>query len=189
MPTYSYSRTCRFHCLFYHGYEDRDVASVGVLAVDLMADMPPITNGLARNALQFSKSVTIYTDGSESVASALTEMVEKKGIKVDMRPIKSLTKQKTGAEVTINFKDGSSITHGFLVHGPRNEMPLDFAKKLKLEKAPSGGELKIVNPFQETTEPGCFAVGDIGSIGKIVVAGVAFGTFAATGIVKQLQAD
>ena len=180
---------CSFHCLFCHGYEDRDVASVGVLAVDLMAEMPRITNGLARNALQFSKDVTVYTNGSESVASALTAMVEKKGIKINTQPIKSLRKEKIGAEVTINFQDGSSITHGFLVHGPRNQMPLDFAKALNLEKAPSSGELKIVNPFQETTEPGCFAVGDIGSIGKIVVAGVAFGTFAATGIVQQLQAD
>ena len=185
----SYSRMCSFHCLFCHGYEDRDVASVGVLAVDLMAEMPPITNGLARNALQFSKDVTIYTNGSESVANALTPMVEKKGIKIDTRAIMSLRKEKAGAQVTIKFQDGTSVTHGFLVHGPRNEMPLDFAKTLKLEKAPSGGELKLVSPFQETTEPGCFAVGDIGSIGKIVVAGVAFGTFAATGIVKQLQAD
>ena len=68
-------------------------------------------------------------------------------------------------------------------------MPLEFAKTLNLERMPSGGELKTVNMFQETTEPGCYAVGDIGSIGKIVVAGVAYGTFAATGIVRQLQME
>ena len=178
-----------YHCLFCHGYEDRGVKSVGVLAVDLMAEMPAITDGLARNALQFTDNVTIYTNGSKSATNALGPMVEKKGIKLDDKPIKRLIKEPKGAEVTIEFQEGNSITHGFLVHGPRNEMPLDYAKSLNLEKMPSGGELKIVNPFQETTEPGCFAVGDIGSIGKIVVAGVAFGTFAATGIVKQLQSD
>jgi gliotoxin/aspirochlorine biosynthesis thioredoxin reductase len=175
--------------LFCHGYEDRGAKSVGVLAIDLMAQMPPITNSLARNALQFTDDVTIYTNGSQSVASALLPMVEKKGIKVDDKPIKRLIKEPNAAEVTIDFQDRSSITHSFLVHGPRNEMPLDFAKSLNLERMPSGGELKVVNMFQETTEPGCYAVGDIGSMGKIVVAGVAYGTFAATGIVRQLQME
>jgi gliotoxin/aspirochlorine biosynthesis thioredoxin reductase len=178
-----------YHCLFCHGYEDRGAKSVGVLAIDLMAQMPPIANSLARNALQFTDDVTIYTNGSQSVASALLPMVEKKGIKVDEKPIKRLIKEPRAAEVTIDFQDGSSITHSFLVHGPRNEMPLDFAKSLNLERMPSGGELKVVNMFQETTEPGCYAVGDIGSMGKIVVAGVAYGTFAATGIVRQLQME
>jgi thioredoxin reductase len=179
-----------FHCLFCHGYEERDVKSIGVLAVDLLAQVPQITNGLARNALQFSKDVTVYSNASESVAAALTSLlstVANNSIKIDQRPIARLIKEKTDAEVTIEFADGGKVTHGFLVHGPRNEIDLGYAKELKLEKMPSGGELKVNPPFQETTEPGCFAVGDIGSIGKIVVAGLAFGTFAATGIVKQLQ--
>jgi gliotoxin/aspirochlorine biosynthesis thioredoxin reductase len=179
-----------FHCLFCHGYEERDVKSIGVLAVDLMAQIPQFANGLARNALRFSDDVTVYTHGSDSVAATMTSLLstlEGSGVKIDARPIARLIKENTAAEVTIEFKDRSRVTHGFLVHGPRNEMPLDFAKDLKLEKTPSSGELKVVSPFNETTEPGCFAVGDIGSIGKIVVAGVAFGTFAATGIVKQLQ--
>ncbi|MCJ1396704.1 hypothetical protein MMC18_009596 [Xylographa bjoerkii] len=182
-------RNHSFHCLFCHGYEERDVNSVGVLAVDLMAQMPPIANGLARNALQFTKDVTVYTNGSEEVANTLAPMVQKKGIKVDSRKIARLVKLDSGSDVKIEFADGSEVTHGFLVHGPRNEIDLSFAKGLKLEVSPSGGELKVVNPFQETTEPGCFAIGDVGSIGKIAVAGVAFGTFAATGVVKQLQAD
>lgn len=154
-----------------------------------MAQVPQITNGLARNALQFSNDVTVYTNGSESVTTAITPLLSTTSspIKIDQRHIVRLTKGKTAAEVTIEFKDGSKATHGFLVHGPRNEMNLDFARELHLERMPSGGELKVLPPFQETTESGCFAVGDIGSMGKIVIAGVAFGTFAATGIVKQLQ--
>ena len=163
--------------------------SVGVLAVDLMAAMPQITNGLARNALQFSKDVTVYTNGLESVQGQIEPLVAKKGIKTDNRVIKRLKKEEKGASCTIEFEDGSSVTHGFLVHGPKMEMPLDFAKDLNLEKAPSQMELKVTPPFNETTEPGCFAVGDCGSMGKIVIAGIAFGTFAATGIVKQLQSD
>ena len=162
---------------------------MGVLAVDLLAMIPPITNGLARNALQFTNSVTVYTNGSDSVAAAVKPLVEKKGIQVDSRAIKRLTKESQGAEVTIHFEDGGSVTHGFLVHAPKNQMDLGFAKDLNLEQMPSGGELKVIPPFNETTEPGCFAAGDIVSIAKVVVAGVAFGSFAATGIVKQLQSD
>ncbi|KAF4636589.1 hypothetical protein G7Y89_g1491 [Cudoniella acicularis] len=180
-----------FHCLFCHGYEDAGVKSIGVLAVDLMAQVPQITNGLVRNALRFSDDVTIYTNGAESIATTMLELVSTadapQGVKMDSRPIARLTKEDTAAEVTIEFKDGSRITHGFLVHGPRNEMELDFAKDLKLERMPSGGEVKVLPPFNETTEPGCFAAGDIGSVGKIVIAGVAFGTYAAMGVVKQLQ--
>jgi gliotoxin/aspirochlorine biosynthesis thioredoxin reductase len=182
--------TCEsYHCLFCHGYEDRGAKNVGVLAVDMLAAVPPITNGLARNALQFSKDVTIYTNGSEKVAESLKPMVESKGIKIDTRPIKKLVKGANGPEVIINFEDGSNITQGFVVHTPSNKIELDFAKDLNLEVTPSGGELKVTPPFNETTEPGCFAAGDIASMAKIVVAGIAFGAFAATGIVKQLQSD
>jgi hypothetical protein len=33
-----------YHCLFCHGYEDHCAKSVGVLAIDLMTQMPPIAN-------------------------------------------------------------------------------------------------------------------------------------------------
>jgi len=178
-----------FHCLFCHGYEERGVASIGVLAIDLMAQVPQITNGYARNALQFSDDVTVYTNGSESVHAAMTSLLSTtaKAIKIDNRPIVRLVKGEKDAEVGIQFEDGSEIMHGFLVHGPRNEMDLDFAMDLNLEKMPSGGELKVSPPFNETTEPGCFAAGDIGSMGKIVIAGLAYGAFSAMGVVKQLQ--
>ncbi|KAF2201397.1 putative thioredoxin reductase glit-like protein [Delitschia confertaspora ATCC 74209] len=178
-----------FHCLFCHGHEDRGQKSVGVLAIELMAQVPMITNGLIRNALQFSETVTVYTNSGEAVANTLSGMIVDLGdhVKIDNRHIVRFIKEPTGAAVTIEFDDGSKVTEGFLVHGPRNEMALEFAKDLNLEKMPSGGELKVTPPFNETTEPGCFAAGDCGSMGKIIVAGVAFGTFAATGIVKQLQ--
>ena len=181
----------RFHCLFCHGYEDRGVDSVGVLAIDLMAAMPPITDGLVRNALQFTKQVVVYTNGAAGVAEKLTSLLatKKDVVKFDNRVIKGLRKEPKGAEVTVQLEDGLEVTHGFLVHGPKMEMNLDYAKELKLEKSPMGMELQVSQPWQETTEPGCFAVGDTGTMGKIIVAGVAFGTFAATGIVKQLQAD
>lgn len=165
------------------------MTSIGVLAIDLMAQVPQFINGLARNGLQFSDDVTVYTNGSESVLATLKQLLSttSKAVKLDNRRIVRLIKGEKNAEVGIRFEDGSQVKHGFLVHGPRNEIALDFAEDLKLERMPSGGELKVSTPFNETTEPGCFAAGDIGSMGKIVVAGVASGSFTAIGIVKQLQ--
>lgn len=179
-----------FHCLFCHGYEDRGQESVGVLAIELMAQVPPITNGLIRSAMRLSKKVVVYTNGAEEVAAKLQPMTDPLGdaVTYDHRKIASLVKEPTASQVTIMFDDGSSATEGFLVHGPRNEMDLSFAKKLNLEIAPPlNGELKVTQPFNETTEPGVFAGGDCSSMGKILVASVAFGTFSATGVIRQLQ--
>ena len=153
--------------------------------------MPPATDGLIRNALQFTNDVTVYTNnGSEAVVNSIQPLVaKKKNVKFDNRTIKRLRKESKAAEVSIEFEDGSRITHGFIVHAPKIEMKLDYAKELNLEKSPTGMELKVSQPWQETTEPGCFAVGDVGTMGKLVIAGVAFGMFAGTGIIKQLQAD
>lgn len=116
-------------------------------------------------------------------------MVQKKGIKVDTRKIARLIKESEGARVTVEFEDGTTVTHGFLVHKPKTKLELGFAEGLGLELAPSGAEIKVIPPFNETTVKGCFAVGDAGTPAKVVVAGVAFGTFAAAGLIMQLQAD
>lgn len=160
------------------------------MAMELMAEMPQITNGLIRSALQLSKKVIVYTNGAEDVVVKLQEMTDTLGSRVtyDNRRIVRLVKEPTASHVSIEFEGGDRVTHGFLVHGPRNEMDLGFATKLGLQKAPPlSGELKVSQPFNETTEPGCFAGGDCSSMGKIMVASVAFGTFAAMGAIRQLQ--
>jgi len=149
-----------------------------------------MTNGLIRSALQLSKNVVVYTIGASDVAAklqALTAGLEER-VSYDNRPIARLHKELTASQVTIEFDGGDKATHGFLVHGPRNEMDLGFANKLNFKKtSPLRGELKVSRPFNKTTEAGCFAGGDCSSMGKILGASVAFGIFAATGAILQLQ--
>ncbi|KAF2235247.1 FAD/NAD(P)-binding domain-containing protein [Viridothelium virens] len=180
-----------FHCLFCHGFEDRGQSSAGVLAVDLLAKMPPITNGLSRNALQFARTVTIYTNGSLDVASAIEPMVAKQPrLSINTKPIRSFTKLPTGSSVRLTFDDGTTKEEGFLAHTPMNSIDLDFAKELNLEMDPSGMALKVQQPFLESTEPGVFVAGDISSpMAKMVLTGLTSGGFAANGIVRQLQGD
>ena len=178
-----------FHCLYCHGYEEAGTPSAGVLAVDDLALALPHTNILARNALQFASTVTVYTNGAAEVAEAVQPLVEKRGIMVDARPIAKLVKEPEAAKVMVVFEDGSSVTHGFLVHKPKNRLELGYAEALGLELAPSGTELKVTMPFNETTCKGCFSAGDMATPGKVIATGTMLGQFAAVGAVMQLQAD
>lgn len=82
-----------------------------------MAPIPKITNGLARNALQFSKDVTVYTNFSESVTTSMTPLLSttNTSIKLDPRPIVRLIKEKTAAEVTIELSDGEKVIDKWLL--------------------------------------------------------------------------
>jgi thioredoxin reductase len=75
-----------------------------------------------------------------------------------------------------------------LVHKPRSKLELGFAEGLVGNCSVRSGN-HVMLPFNETTVKGCFAVGDVGTPAKVAVAGVAFGTLAAAGLVMQLQAD
>jgi thioredoxin reductase len=51
------------------------------------------------------------------------------------------------------------------------------------------GFIKTTPPFNETNVPGCFAIGDCGSLMKSVPQALATGSFAAGGLVAQLGAE
>ena len=98
----------RFHCLFCHGFEERKekhtVSSSGVLAVDDLVS-PMRTLQLARNALQFTPVVTIYTDGAASTKEQLAEAMvpSPDSFKVDEHSIARLEKGVVDAQVIILF--------------------------------------------------------------------------------------
>ncbi|OTA92440.1 hypothetical protein M434DRAFT_324807 [Hypoxylon sp. CO27-5] len=178
-----------FHCLFCHGYEERGVASAGVLAIGDLAEIPPALH-LARAAKQLAGKVTIYTDGFDALADSLTAALrpdERKHIVTDTRPITILVKEKEGTDVTIHFASGSASREGFLVHRPKTELNGPFAQQLGLQLTPQG-DIFTSAPFGETSMPGVYAVGDCGSPGKIVANAISTGAFAGAGATAKLQA-
>lgn len=103
----------RFHCLFCHGYEEKNVNSAGVLAVGDMAN-PYGALHLARMAKRLTPNVTIYTDGADELAQKTAEVAVDDDIAVESKPITRLEKGEESS-VIMHFKDGRKFTEGFLV--------------------------------------------------------------------------
>jgi hypothetical protein len=104
----------RFHCLFCHGFEERGVASAGLLAVGDCAAKGPAMH-LSRMAGRLAKSVTVYTDGTSELSQTLEGPLKAAGYKLNTKRIVKLVKEPNGTEVTIHLEDGSTKTEGFMV--------------------------------------------------------------------------
>ncbi|KAK6849414.1 hypothetical protein PG990_001707 [Apiospora arundinis] len=178
-----------YHCLFCHGYEDKGVASAGVLAIGDIGNVGGALH-MARMAKRLTPKVTIYTDGADALSG---ELVLGKGddavINVENRRIQQVEKgNTTGSEVIIHFEDGTSVSEGFIVHKPKSQINGPFAKQLSLELTEQG-VIKSTAPFYESSVKGVFAVGDCATPVPAVTNALAMGAFAAAGLVSQLQVE
>ncbi|KAK4184514.1 hypothetical protein QBC35DRAFT_477191 [Podospora australis] len=174
-----------FHCLFCHGYEERGVASAGVMAAGML-QAPPMVLHTARMASRLAQKITIYTHGNEAYTAALQKEFEGKPLTIDARKIVSM--EKTGENhLKMEFDDGEVVEHGFLVAVPDVKINGNFHEQLGLDIDP-GAFIKVNPPFYETSVPGVFAVGDCATMVKAVPQAIAMGTFGAAGLVAQLGA-
>lgn len=178
----------RFHCLFCKGYEERGCTSAGVLAFGGLSKAP-LALHVARQVSTLSKSVAIYTNGSEDLAKEVTGGFGTSTImKVDSRKIKRLSKQVENATVLLEFEDGSSVIEGFLAHTPETKPRGPFAEQLGLEQTPPG-DIKAGPPFYQTTIKGVFAAGDSCGMMKNVPHAIFSGSLAGMGVSTQIAAE
>lgn len=176
-----------FHCLFCHGYEDRDAPSSGVLVV------PPVNGALAahmaQNAAQLTDQVTLYTNGSADVKAELEPIVStliKSKFHVETRQIKRLVGNDEANSVTVEFVDGSSKEEKFLVHNPQTRPQGPFASQLGLAVTPAG-DIQAEGPFFQTSVPGVFAVGDCSTPYKVIPSAITSGCNAAVMVSAEIQ--
>ncbi|KAF7559039.1 hypothetical protein G7046_g5098 [Stylonectria norvegica] len=146
-----------FHCLFCHGFEERGAESVGVLAGGWFIT-PEGLSHVSPMAKRLSKSVTIYTNGNETLQAAVQANLHSSKFHFDNRAITRVVQS------------------------------APFAEQLGLECLPSG-DIKVEEPFNETSVKGCFAAGDAATMKKAVVQATAMGAFAGAGIATQLQRE
>ncbi|KAH0534017.1 hypothetical protein FGG08_007380 [Glutinoglossum americanum] len=182
-----------YHCLFCHGFEDKDALNAGVLAVGDCAK-PTVATHLAYQAQQFAKEITIYTHGSDALAAELAPLVAAhsarttRTIKIEPRRIQQLAKvdgPTASGKVTLAFEDGHRETEGFLVHKANTAVNGPFAQQLGLELTTTG-DIKVAQPIPETSVSGCFAAGDCATVMKAVAIAVSAGMAAAAGVSLQL---
>ena len=185
----------RFHCLFCHGYEDRGASSVGVLAVE---DCAPAgaTIHVANYALRLADNVVIYTNGDAATISSIKEALSqlrpesksRRNISINEKKITKLVKLPKGAEVEVVLEDGERKTEGFLVHKPVGKLNGNWVEQLGLDTTEQG-QIKVNFPFNETSVPGVFAVGDCGTMMQAVTSAISMGGAAAAGVAAQLEAE
>jgi thioredoxin reductase len=180
----TYARS--FHCLFCFGYEQRGSASSGILAADMNLQIPLYLH-VARNALQLSNAVTIYTNGDTSRTAAFRECVGGKAmITVDERRITGFILGEDGVGVTVTFEDGSTKEEAFLAHNPEVKLrSAELVEQLGLEV--NQGSVVVQPPFGETSVPGCFAAGDAMTTVRMIPTAFSTGATAASGVAGHVQ--
>ncbi|CAG8949333.1 hypothetical protein HYFRA_00004959 [Hymenoscyphus fraxineus] len=181
-----------FHCMFCHGYEQKNSPSSGVLALQSQANIPMAIH-MAEGASSMSKKVVIYTNGNEELKSGIDTTFKSASkpstqFSVDSRTISRLVKEKSGADVTIEFADGSKVTESFLVHSPNTHVRGPFVEQLELKLAPTG-DIDAAAPFHQTSVRGIFAAGDSMTPYKVINGAFSSGCNAAVAASAQLKAE
>ncbi|KAG9231922.1 hypothetical protein BJ875DRAFT_468218 [Amylocarpus encephaloides] len=184
-----------FHCLFCHGYEERNSASAGVLAIDDCASAP-LALHLARFANRLAEKVIIYTNGNEDVTKSLREDLSKvkpesktaRCISIDDRRIAKLVKGLNRADVEVVFTDGQTKVEGFITHKPVGKLNGPWVEQLGLETTPQG-DIKVSFPLNETSVPGVFAAGDCSVMMKAVTFAISTGGMMGAGVASSIGSE
>ncbi|KAF3352444.1 hypothetical protein VdG1_09131 [Verticillium dahliae VDG1] len=161
----------------------RVVLATGV--TDIMAPIPGFDACWGRS---LADRVTIYAHGDEAMARDLEAAIDKTPFVVDARRIARMEHGPGETEVTLYFEDGTSVTEGFLAHGPRTKVNGPFVEQLSLDLTDSG-DIKTVNALGETTCPGVYAAGDNMQMMKAVPLAAAAGVMAVAGLSGPLSSE
>lgn len=191
-----------YQCLTSQGLEKKWTSdsifpsSAGVLAIGDCAALPPCAR-LAAQAKQIVPQVRIYTHGDDCLADKILDMIKTTNttcVTVERRRIARLSFKEAAnfareeGLVTVTFEDGSETEEAFLVHKPTMKVNGSFSKQLGLKTLPHLGHelIHAAPPFNETSVPGVFAVGDCGSPQKVYAQALAMGACTAAGLGGQL---
>ncbi|KAL2201613.1 thioredoxin reductase glit [Sarocladium strictum] len=174
-----------FHCLSCHGYEERGDYSTGVLATANTADVDLIER-LAKMAKRFSKTVMVYTNGNKELATDAQKALNSSKILFDTRRIVNIALVDDGPDVVLSFSEGSYKQERFLVNLPRTKQRSSLAVQLGLELGEMG-EIKVQEPFSETSVEGCMAVGDAATVHQSATYALFMGSNAGMRLVAYLE--
>lgn len=189
----------RFHCLFTFGKELRGSETAALWARDGMAS-PMHVAMLAGDALKIAKRVVILTEGEEGVERGVMAIVGKtpwaEKISFEHRcatRLRLVEKGEEGRKIGVGLDgketEAEEVAFDFLVHQPAKRQAVSQILTALGVELDARGDIKLVNPFGETTVPGVYAAGDAASLFKIVPAAVFSGASAGAGITRSLSPE
>jgi thioredoxin reductase len=170
--------------MFQFGFEHRGVEHAGLLAVDGLANVFHASM-LADDGNKFASKITIYTNSNPALKDELSKAIQTADITLDDRKIVALSEGPNGAEVKIDFGDGSSAIEGFIIHRPDTELDRTLVDQLGLQIS-DRGDIVTMPPFCQTDVPGVYAAGDCASPAKIIPNALSMGAYAGCGISREL---
>ncbi len=167
------------HCPYCHGYEVRN-EKTGILA---NGDIAFHYAQLLRN---WTKDLTIFTNGKSTLTAEQTERIEKHGIAVIDKEISALQHEKGQLEQVV-FKDQSTFKLTAIYARADSEQHCKIPEQLGCEFSEQG--LLTVNMFQKTTVDNVFACGDNSSPFRAVSHAVAAGTTAGAALNNEMTEE
>ena len=156
------------HCPYCHGYEVRN-QKTGILGNGKHG------NELAKLISNWTKDLTLYTNGKSTLTEEQTEKLEKRKINIVEKEIERL-EHNNGHLKNIIFKDGTKAEVKAMYSRNSFEQHCTIPDLLGCELNDEG-YIKV-NPSQETTVYGVFACGDNTTRMRSVANSVAMGTAA-----------
>ncbi|EZH73365.1 pyridine nucleotide-disulfide oxidoreductase [Aquimarina atlantica] len=163
------------HCPYCHGYEYRH-KKTGILA----------NGGAAMHYAElisnWTKDLTVFTNGKSTLSEAETEKIKKNGIQIIETKI-DFIKHNEGNVQKIILEDGSKVAVDAVYSSPEKQQHCDIPEKMGCQIEESG--LIEINNSQETTIEGIYACGD-NSGKRILSVAVASGTMTGIHLNHQL---
>lgn len=160
--------TSVIHCPYCHGYEVKD-QKTGILANGEMAFH------YAKLINNWTKDLTLYTNGSSTLTDEQISKIQQKGIEVIEKRIKSII-HTDGHMSELVFEDDSQASLKALYAKPNFEQHCKIPTELGCELNEQG--LLSVDMFQKTNIQGVYACGDSASPLRAISYAVASGTIA-----------
>lgn len=158
-----------FHCPYCHGFE-LDRGRLGVLAVGA----PSVHQAVLASEWSAEGGTTLFTNGAfEPDADQLAQLAARR-ISVERTAVASVRGDR---DLALELADGRVLSLAGVFVLPRTRIAEPFAAQLgcELEPGPLGAYYKT-DERKETTVPGVFACGDVGSPMPSVAFAVADGT-------------
>ncbi|MGE0784152.1 MAG: NAD(P)/FAD-dependent oxidoreductase [Sandaracinaceae bacterium] len=171
-----------FQCPYCHGWEARDRPWAYLVTPSAASHMVPF----ALQALRWTDTLTVLTNGEIEVAEADAARLRARGIRLESAAVRRLVGPGRTLS-SIELVDGSSIAcEALFAHPPQRQVPLVQALELELDEA---GYVRVHELRAETSRAGIFAAGDLTTPGQAAILAAGAGMRAAAMINMELALE